>query len=75
MQHRKKYHSELVPMCSNFQSGNCEYLSCWFKHNENEEYMKDQDISTNIVDMMEKFAGRLSKIEQCVIEQQKTQEK
>ena len=35
--------------------------------------MKDQ--STNIVDMMEKFAGRLSKIEQCVIEQQKTQEK
>ena len=60
MQHRKKYHTELVPMCTNFQSGHCEYSSCWFKHYENEESRKDKDISENIVDMMEKFAGRLS---------------
>ena len=71
MQHRKKHHTEFVPMCTNFQSGNCEYSLCWFQHNENEESSKDQDISENIVDMMEKFAERLSKIEQCVMEQQK----
>ena len=55
MQHRKKHHTEFVPMCTNFQSGNCEYSLCWFKHNENEESTKDQDISENIVDMMEKL--------------------
>ena len=48
MQHRKKYHTELVPMCTNFQSGHCEYSSCWFKHYENEESIKDKDISENM---------------------------
>ena len=62
-------------MCTNFQSGHCEYSSCWFKHYENEESIKDKDISENIVNMMEKFAGRLSEIEQCVKEQQKSKEK
>ena len=66
MQHRKRYHSEFVPVCNNFLNGNCEYLTCWFKHNEDEEFSKEKNDSKILVDMIEKFSGRLTKIEQSM---------
>ena len=66
MYHRMKYHSERVPLCRNFLSGKCEFSSCWFKHTENEEIKSDQDITKNLVDMMEKFTEELSEIKQRI---------
>ena len=66
MQHRRDYHSEKVPVCTNYLNGNCEYSSCWFKHSQTDEVQTDQNITINLVDMMEKFAEKLSKIEEKI---------
>ena len=66
MQHRKKHHSETVPVCTNFVNGNCEFAACWFKHtiNEDEELSNDGNMTKDLVEKMEKFAERISQIEQ-----------
>ena len=66
MQHRRDYHSEKVPVCTNYLNGNCEYSSCWFKHSQTDEVKTDQNLTINLVDMMEKFAEKLSKIEEKI---------
>ena len=66
MQHRKKDHAELVPVCTNFLNGNCQYVSCWFKHLEHKQPPKDQNITKNLEDMLEKFGERLLLIEQIL---------
>ena len=66
MEHRKMYHSERVPLCKNFLNGNCDYPSCWYKHTEHEEMNSDQNITKNLVDMMEKFTEELSEIKQRI---------
>ena len=66
MHHRKKHHPDIVPSCTNFLNGNCEYLSCWFKNSEHEELPKEQNFITNLKSLMEKFAERLLQIEQIL---------
>ena len=74
MQHRKKYHSEYVSVCNNFLNGNCEYPTCWFKHNEDEEFLIEKNDSKKLEDMIEKFSGRLTKIEGSMTKNSKMQE-
>ena len=66
MQHRKKHHSETVPVCTNFVNGHCEFSACWFKHtnNEDEELSNNENITKDFADKMEKIAERISRIEQ-----------
>ena len=39
MHHRKKVHSQNVPICKDESSGTCRFgmKNCWFNHCENEE--------------------------------------
>ena len=66
MKHRKRYHPDFVPVCNNFTNGNCEYPTCWFKHNENEDLFIKQNDSKRFEDILENFSGRLTKIEQSM---------
>ena len=45
LNHRKKYHPNVVPLCRNFSNGSCVYKSetCWFRHPQKEENINDEN--------------------------------
>ena len=67
MNHRKDDHSEIVPICTNYLNGSCEFVSCWFKHsetlNEKTNTMENENLTEKLVNMMEKFVERLTIME------------
>ena len=38
MQHRKRFHEQIVQECKNYTKGSCIYgkQNCWFRHKDNE---------------------------------------
>ena len=47
--HRKRYHSNFVPLCRKFTSGTCRYTNakCWFDHNEIENLHENEKLKEN----------------------------
>ena len=76
MRHRKQDHENIVPLCKNWVNGTCTFEStkCWFNHenqeknNESENHEKsikeNKEVIEKVLDMMEKFAERIQKVEQ-----------
>ena len=52
MNHRKKYHTDMVPKCNQFERGVCKFQSqfCWFQHVENENDNLNMEDDSKISD-------------------------
>ena len=66
MNHRKKIHAENIGTCRYELRGSCWFSAneCWFMHdNSSSEYTKNTEILKRLFDLMEKFAERMTILE------------
>jgi hypothetical protein len=70
MQHKKSEHRAQVQMCRN--TDKCPYQNCWFRHGPNkcdEQNDQKQDITEQMVNMLENFTQRIMKLENIINKQ------
>ena len=70
MQHKKSEHGAQVQMCRN--TDQCPYQNCWFRHGTNkcdEQNYPKQDITEQMLNMLENFTQRIMKIENIINKQ------
>ena len=66
MLHKKKDHSESIPICREALNGTCKFgkINCWYNHeNENEKSNCTEEVFDKLFDMIEKFTQRIVQIE------------
>ena len=67
MHHKKIEHAETVQMCRNTNS--CPYQNCWFRHEphtSHEQNNEKEEVTEQILSMMEKFTQRIVKLENII---------
>ena len=68
--HQKQKHPREVPFCKNSASKTCNRgdQSCWFKHEETEEfehkYNENDKVLERLFDLIEELSNRMNKFEQ-----------
>ena len=71
--HRKKYHTESVETCKNFEAGNkYGYEKCWFNHGDSENGTEDINYKKMDTDVTEKNISNDGKIYKQLVEMKAT---
>ena len=73
LNHRKKYHKNVVPVCRNDSSDSCVYTNetCWFNHAKKNEDIKnnenepmDKEVIEKLFNMMENFTVEIKQMKE-----------